>query len=354
MPQIPILPAILSGGAGTRLWPASTSERPKQFHAFAGERTLFQDTVLRVTGAHGDLAFQPPLVLANARHADLIEAQLDAVSIAPAGVVLEPMGRNTAAAALIAAAFAEAHMPGALVLLLPADHVIADRGAFLDVIARAAGVARTRIVTFGITPERPETGYGYIKRGAALGEGVYAIDAFREKPDAATAQGYLDAGGYAWNAGMFLFDPGVLIGEFAHAPDIRDAGLAAFNTATRAGARLSLGADAFASVPGAPLDTAIMEKTAKGAVAPCSIGWADLGSWSEIWRLGDKDANGNVVRGDALLADAHNNLVRAEGVRVAIAGADDLIVVASGGTVLIVPRARAQDVKRLWEDAQKR
>lgn len=343
----------MSGGAGTRLWPASTDRKPKQFHALAGEGSLIQETLARVRGETGELSFGAPIILANAAHADLVEAQLAEIGVTPAAVVLEPVGRNTAATGAIAAALGAEIDPDALVLLLPADHVVADMPGFHAAIARAAPIARDRIVTFGIEPTRPETGYGYIKRGEPLSEGVFAIDAFKEKPDAATAQSYLDDGAYAWNAGMFFFNPALMLREFEASRDIRDASLAALNAAHRADSRIALPHGLFSAVPSAPLDIAVMEKTALGAVAPCSVGWADLGAWDEIWRLGDKDENGNVRRGPVVTLDASNNLLRTDGVHIAIAGLDDLIVVAEGGAVVIVPRNRAQDVKHLLALARK-
>jgi mannose-1-phosphate guanylyltransferase/mannose-6-phosphate isomerase len=229
-----ILPAIMSGGAGTRLWPVSTEAAPKQFHVFGAGGSLFSETVRRVSGEAGALSFAPPLVLGNAAHLDLIKTHL--AGAAASAIVLEPVGRNTAAVGAIAAALGEEIDPDALVLLLPADHVIADQSAFLAAIARAAPIARERIVTFGISPDRPETGYGYIKSGAELAAGVFAIESFREKPNLDTAKAYLAEGGYAWNAGMFLFSPRVMLDEFAHAPAIRDGALKALAGAARRGA----------------------------------------------------------------------------------------------------------------------
>lgn len=349
-----IIPAIMSGGAGTRLWPASTAAKPKQFHALSGERTLIQETALRVSGEHGALSFAPPIVLANAAHADLAETQLAEIGRPAAALVLEPLARNTAALGALAAAVAKELEPGALVLLLAADHVIEDVAGFHDVIARAAPAARERIVTFGIAPSRPETGYGYIKRGALLNDGVYAIEAFKEKPALHVAEEYLADGGYSWNAGIFFFNPDVVLREFGAAKDIRDFALAALAQAKRDGARIALDATQFARAPAAPFDIAVMERTALGAVAPCDIGWADIGAWDEIWRLSPKDGAGNALSGTVIALDAKNSLLRANGITVAAAGVEDLIVVAEGDVVVIAPRARAQDVKQLLEAAKAR
>ncbi|GAM97910.1 mannose-1-phosphate guanylyltransferase [alpha proteobacterium U9-1i] len=350
---IRILPAIMSGGSGTRLWPASTEARPKQFHALGGAGTLIGETVARVRGQAGALSFAPPMMQANVSHAELIAEALAAISVQPTAIVLEPAARNTAAVGAIAAALGAELEPEALVLLLPADHQINDRAAFLAAIERAAPFARERIVTFGINPDRPETGYGYIKRGAELGAGVYAIDSFREKPNDATARAYLEHGGYAWNSGMFLFSPRVMLEEFAQSADVRDAALEALRLARRHGVEIRLDETAFNKTPSMPLDIAVMEKTKRGAVAPCDIGWADLGSWDEIWRLSPKDGAGNAVHGKVVTLDADGNLLRADGVTLSVAGVSDLIVIATGDAVLILPRSRAQDVKRLKELAEK-
>ncbi len=349
-----IIPAIMSGGAGTRLWPLSTEAKPKQFHRLGGSATLFAETLSRVRGDVGALSFAPPLVLANGAHAGLVESEMAANGIAPAAIVLEPMARNTAAVAAIAAALAEEIDHKALVLLLPADHVVAKPDAFHAAIERAAPIARERIVTFGITPDRPATGYGYIKRGAELANGVFAIDAFREKPNAAAAQAYLDEGGYVWNAGIFLFNPKVMLQAFAASPDIRDAALASLETAERRGAEIHIGAEAFARVPAQPIDIAVMEKTKHAAVVPCDIGWADIGSWDEMWRLSEQDESGNVRHGESVVIDGSNNLLRSEGVAIYAVGVHDLIVVATPDAVIILPRERAQEVKALRERSAER
>ena len=342
-----IIPAIMSGGAGTRLWPVSTGDRPKQFHVLGGENSLFQATVSRVVGGMGAIEFRAPIVLCNHRYADLVEAELAAAGVEPAAIVLEPAPRNTAAVAAIAAAVAGEVDLDALVLLLPADHLVADTPAFHAAIARGAPFARERIVTFGVTPSRAATGYGYIGIGAQLGDGVFAIDSFREKPSQAVAEQYLADGGHAWNAGIFLFHPRTLLEEFGASADIREGALAALAHANRKGARIVLDAERFTQIRASPLDIAVMEKTARAAVVPCDIGWADVGSWDEIWRLSAKDAAGNVIHGPVVVLDAANNLLRSDGVKICVAGVSDLIVVATPEAIIIVPRDRAQDVKEL-------
>jgi mannose-1-phosphate guanylyltransferase/mannose-6-phosphate isomerase len=347
-----IIPAIMSGGAGTRLWPLSTEASPKQFHALASARTLFAETAARVTGEAGSLSFAPPIVLCNVRHGALARAALDEAGVAPAAIVLEPAPRNTAAVAAVAAAVGAELDPDALVLLLSADHMIGDVAAFHAAIERAAPFALERILTFGVNPSRPATGYGYIKRGAQLGEGVYAIESFREKPDEATAQAYLAEGGYSWNSGMFLFGSRALLEAFDVSADIRDSALKALRYATRAGAEIRLAAS-FEQAPAEPFDTAVMEKATRAAVVPCDMRWADIGSWDEIWRLAPHDAAGNAVQGAVATIEASGNLLHAEGVKLCVAGVSDLIVVATPEAVIVLPRERAQDVKQLRELASR-
>ena len=348
-----IIPAIMSGGAGTRLWPVSTDAKPKQFHALGPAGSPFSETVNRVCGDTGALSFAPPVVLCNLTHLDLVRSSLADIGAVAAAIALEPVARNTAAVAATAAAVASEIDPDALVLLLPADHVIADTAAFLAAIERAMPFAHERIVAFGIRPARAETGYGYIKSGNELGGGAFAIDSFREKPNVETAQRYLAEGGYCWNAGIFLFHPRTLLAEFAASADIRDGALAALSAARRDGAEIHLDPATFAKIPSAPFDIAVMEKTTRGAVVPCDIGWADLGSWDEVWRLSPHDNEGNASCGPVAAIDARGNLLRADGVKVCVAGVSGLIIVATPEAVLVLPRERAQDVKMLREMAAK-
>jgi len=348
-----IIPAIMSGGSGTRLWPSSTDARPKQFHALMGNVPLIVETIARVSGEARGLSFASPIVLCNAMHADLAKQQLAKGGFSPSVVVLEPTGRNTAATAVVAAALGAELDPDALVLLLPADHIIRDRAAFLAALERAAPLAQDRIVTFGITPDRPATGYGYIERGAELADRVYEVARFHEKPDHDTARTYLSKPGFSWNSGMFLFSPRVMLDEFAVTTDIRDGALAALQRAERRGGEILLDATCFAATPSAPLDKAVMEKTRRAAVAPCEIGWADVGAWDEIWRLSEHNGDGNVKQGPVVALDAHNNLLRSDGPKICVAGVNDLVVVATGDVIVIVPRARAEEVKALREMAEK-
>jgi mannose-1-phosphate guanylyltransferase/mannose-6-phosphate isomerase len=344
-----IIPVIMSGGSGTRLWPLSTDARPKQFHALGASRTLIEETASRLRGVHGDLEFLPPVVIAGEGHRDLVAETLSASGITPAAVILEPMGRNTAATAALAATVASSIDPDALVLLTPADHLVADPAAFLAAIKAGAAIARDHIVTFGIAPDRPETGYGYIRRGDQLADGVFAVAAFEEKPQLETAERYLREGGFSWNSGVFFFHPDVMLDEFAAAgaADIREGASAALARGRRNGSEVKLDRALFGAVRAEPIDIAVMQKTKRAAVVPCDIGWADVGSWSELWRLSKQDGQGNATMGSVTLVDGANNLVRAEGVHVSAVGVEDLIIVATKEAVLILPRHRAQEVKSL-------
>lgn len=343
-----IIPVIMSGGSGTRLWPLSTARKPKQFHYLGAERTMIEETVLRFSGEHDGVRFLPPVVIASAAHAELVSEAMAACGVVPSAIILEPRGRNTAATAALAALIAQEIDPEAHVLLAPADHLVSLPDAFVATIRAAAAVLPGRIVTFGINPTGPETGYGYILQGDPLAEGVHAVDAFKEKPELDIARQYLEDGGYSWNSGVFLFSPGMMLEEFAiAAADIREGAAAALARASRKGREILLDAETFAGVRSEAVDRAVMEHTRRAAVAPCDIGWADVGSWAEVWRLSDKDGQGNALAGSVIVEDGANNLVRTDGLHVSIVGLSDLIVIAHGDSILIAPRERAQDVKKV-------
>ena len=343
-----ITPVLLSGGSGTRLWPVSRSLYPKQLLPMTAERTMFQETAIRFAASAG---FAPPLVVCNDEHRFIIASQIQAVGIAPRMIVLEPLGRNTAPAAAVAALILKEQSPNTLMLLAPSDHVIDDAPAFLAAIQIGARAAEQgRLVTFGIRPNRPETGYGYIQRSAELASapGAFAVARFVEKPDRATAEGFVASGDYFWNSGMFLFSPELYLEELSrYAPDI----LTQADKALRQGRRdldfLRLDREAFAAAEATSIDYAVMEHTDKAAVVPADIGWSDVGSWSMLWERGAKDADGNAIVGDALVEDGRNNLIRSEGQLVATVGVDNLIVVATKDAVLVARRDRDQDVKRI-------
>lgn len=344
-----IVPAIMSGGSGTRLWPVSTASRPKQFQQILSSQPMIVETAHRFREPGHGLTFTAPIFVAGEPHRSILQEEVEAAGITPAAIVLEPMGRNTAAAAAVAALVAMEVAPDAKVLLLPADHLIRDLDAFHAAIARTSSVVEDSIVTFGMSPTAPETGFGYIEQGTEITDGVFRIASFKEKPDRETAQGYLDAGGYSWNSGIFFYSPEVLIAEFeALQPELIAQVRQAVQHGRKTGQELLLDADQFAKVESLPVDIAIMEKTQKGAVAPCAIDWADVGSWAEYWRLSEKDNSGNALEGSVIVEDVENALVRAEpGMQVSVCGVSDVIVIATRDNVLVLPRAEAQRVKQL-------
>ncbi|MFQ5562199.1 MAG: mannose-1-phosphate guanylyltransferase/mannose-6-phosphate isomerase [Parvularculaceae bacterium] len=345
-----IQPVIMSGGAGTRLWPLSRRDRPKQFLPLTGERSLFQETVLRVS-SEADAAYAPPVVIGSERHRELIAAQLEEIGVQPAAIILEPFPRNTAAVAAVAAAWtADAHQD-ALVLLTPADHQVADAAGFRAAVAAGARAAESgRIVTLGIKPDAPHTGYGYIQQAEKIAPSVHAIAAFREKPDAATAQTYLADGGYFWNAGVFLYSARTMLAEFRnHAHAIGEAALLALGQAVRDGDVIRLDDAAFSACPADSVDYAIMEKTpAAAVVAPVDAGWSDIGSWTAI----DHDASNDADLVDAV--ECTDCLIHSTGPFVGAIGLDDLIIVATDGAVLVARKDRAQDVKKIVEKLKNR
>ena len=342
-----IVPVILSGGSGTRLWPMSRAERPKQFLALAGDETMFEQTLARVGD---DTMFAAPVVVANRRHAELIEQQLDGKA---ATLILEPAARNTAPAIALAALHAD---PQAPLLVMPSDHVIADVGAFHRAVAAALPlVADGWLATFGITPDAAETGYGYIEMGGPLGAGnsggVRRVARFVEKPDLATAEAMLADGQHVWNGGIFLFRADAYLNALAaHDPEILEAAKLAMARAAYEGATILPDAEAFDASPSDSIDYAVMEKAERVAVVPVSMGWSDLGSWDALHGL---QGGGDAHHGEVIAIDTQNCLLRSDGIRIAAVGISDLIVVASGDSVLIMPKGRSQDVKAVVESLGK-
>ena len=338
-----ITPVILSGGAGTRLWPMSRAEQPKQFLPLTAAHSMFQLTAKRCD----DLSrFNPPIIVAGARHADMIAAQLNAIDIVPGAIILEPCARNTAPAIALAALLVAGDVP---LLVMPSDHVIENEAAFGTAIAAAMPlVDQGWLVTFGITPTGPETGYGYIQTCDVLDEGVHRVSGFTEKPDAARATAMLLEGDYFWNGGIFLFRADAYLENLAlYAPAILTSGQQAMGAAKYDGVQIMPGEGAFAESSSDSIDYAVMEKAERVAVVPVSMGWSDVGSWDALYGLGIKDAGGNVSDGDVTALDTSNCLIRTDGLRIATVGVSDLIIVASGDTILIMPRGRSQDVKAL-------
>ena len=341
----PIVPVILSGGSGTRLWPMSRPERPKQLLALTAEATMLQLTAQRTP--HGE-RFARPVVVANAAHADMIEEQLSGAGVE--ALVLEPMGRNTAPAIALAALAAGGGQ--APLLVMPSDHVIGDIDAFHAAIDAAMPLVEDGwLVTFGITPDAPETGYGWIKIGEGLADGVHRVERFVEKPPRDKAEAMFASGDHAWNGGIFLFRADIFLGTLSvHAPDMLAAAQESMDKARRDGARVWPDADAFAASPSDSIDYAVMEKADRVAVVPVAMGWSDVGSWDALHAISACDTNGNACTGDVVAIDTANCLVRSDsGKRVALVGVEDLIVVAHGDDILVLPRGRSQEVKKIIE-----
>ncbi|MBV9248465.1 MAG: mannose-1-phosphate guanylyltransferase/mannose-6-phosphate isomerase [Acetobacteraceae bacterium] len=342
-----IMPIILSGGSGTRLWPVSRESFPKQLWPLVSDRSLIQETAARAQGP----SFGPPIVVCNQEHRFLIAEQLRAVGITNARIVLEPAGRNSAPAIAAAALLVEQEAPDAVLWMLAADHVIADVPALHRALGSAASAAAAgRFVTFGMQPTAPETGYGYIERGEPLRDesGVYAVARFLEKPDAATAARLIADGRHLWNSGMFVFTARTLLQELeTHAPDVLRAVRRAVDERATDLDFIRLGAEAFTACPAISLDYAVAERTRFAAVVPADIGWSDVGSWSALWELGSQDPAGNVAIGDVLLEESSNCYVRSDGMLAAVVGLQDAVVVVTEDAVLAMHRDCAQDVKKV-------
>lgn len=346
-----IVPVILSGGSGTRLWPVSTSTTPKQFQPLTGGGSMFLQTVERTKDCG---RFAAPLIVCGPAHIAHVEADLVAAGIGDARIIVEPAARNTAPAIALAALAAVADDPAAMILVMPADHVMTNVAAFLDAIeaARPAGDAGA-LATFGIAPSHPETGYGYIAAGdpVAGSPGVRAVRRFVEKPPRDRAEAMLADGGHYWNAGIFLMRADRFLAELERQqPAMAAACAAAMDGAHIDGAQVHPDADAFLSSPSNSIDYAVMEGAGRVVVAPVDPGWSDVGGWAALHDLGVKDETGNVRIGDVIAVDAAGNYLRAcEGRRVAVVGISDLIVVTHGDDILIVPKDRAQEVKAIVE-----
>lgn len=348
-----IIPVILSGGSGTRLWPLSRASKPKQLLSLTDERTMLQLTALRCSDP---ALFDPAIVVGNAAHAEMIEYQLGLEAIPYAMVILEPVARNTAPAIALAALAALDLDEDAILLIMPSDHVIADTGAFIGAVQSALAVVDEGwLCTFGIQPSGPETGYGYIRMGNELGSGVREAEQFVEKPDLATARSYLESGDYVWNGGIFLFRADSYLAALANnAPEIAVAARKSMDAAGKRGKRLHPEPKSFAQSPSDSIDYAVMEKSQSVAVVPVDMGWSDVGSWDALYELAEKTAGSNVHRGDIVSIDSDGCLVHSSGPAVATVGVKDLIVIATGDAVLILPRGSSQDVKKLVDELKSR
>jgi mannose-1-phosphate guanylyltransferase/mannose-6-phosphate isomerase len=352
----PIIPVVLAGGSGTRLWPLSRDLFPKQLIRLTSELTMLQNTVHRLSGLDN---LSAPIIICNEKNRFMTAEQLRAIDVTAEAIILEPVGRNTAPAVAVAALRGLTVHPDAVLMILPADHYIAQGDRFHEALNAGVSLAgKDFLVTFGIIPAAPETGYGYIKKGAPLesrtdsGAGAamtaHAIERFVEKPDLEVAEGYVASGDYCWNSGMFMFKASVVIDELKrYAPDMV---FACENAMAKGQEDLDffrLDPEAFGACPADSIDYAVMEKTDRGAMIPMDAGWNDLGSWEALWQVGGKDAHDNVIKGDVLIHDVKNSYLHSTGRLISAVGLEDHIVVETPDAVLISPRDRVQDVKRL-------
>ncbi len=352
MPEV-VHPVVLSGGAGTRLWPVSRTLYPKQLLPLVSERTMLQESVRRVAGK----GFAPPVVVCNEEHRFLIAGQLRELDIAPSKMVLEPVGRNTAPAAAVAALLLAGDDADAVMLLLPSDHVVEDVSGFLAAVETGLAAAENgALVTFGIPPTGPETGYGYIRRGAAYAgaKGCFRIARFVEKPDLEEARRLVRAGDYHWNSGMFLVRAGRYLEELERLkPEMVECCRRAVAGAVEDLDFLRLEAEAFSGIEPLSIDYAVMEHTERAAVVPVDMGWTDVGSWSALWEMGAKDGDGNVTLGDVIAHDTRDSYIRSEGRLVAALGLENVVVVATDDVVLVMSRDMAQNVRKVVEDVER-
>ena len=339
-----LVPVLLSGGSGTRLWPLSREAYPKQFIPLIGEHSLLQQTALRLRGLPGA---ETPLVVANEEHRFVVAEQLRQVGAAPAALLLEPMGRNTAPAIAVAALQAMAAGDDPVLLVLPSDHVIRDEAGFrAAVLAALPAAEQGALVTFGIVPTAPETGYGYIKAAASAEGGARAVERFVEKPDLATAESYLASGEYFWNSGMFAFRASRYLEELGKTqPAMIERARDALARGKRDSDFLRLDRESFAACPSDSIDYAVMERTQAARVLPIDVGWNDVGSWSALWEVAEQDGDGNAHRGDVLAQDCRNTLALGDKRLVALLGLEDVVVVDTDDAVLVAHRDRVQQVK---------
>ncbi len=340
-----LIPVLLSGGVGSRLWPVSRAARPKQFLPFGGTGSMLQETQRRLEG----LECAPPVVVCNAEHRFMVAEQLRNETTEQATLILEPAGRNTAPAIALAALHVQQAHPEALLLVLPADHHVTDPEAFQRTVVSASEPAQAgRLMTFGVVPTQPETGYGYVRCGEAVSDGIYELAEFVEKPDKETAEAYLASGHYYWNSGMFLFRADRYLDELAlHQPDMLSACEAAMSGAKRDLDFVRPLEEAFLASPSESIDYAVMEHTLKGGVAALDCGWSDVGAWSAMWDISEADATGKVCEGDVLLQDAGGNYVRSESRLVTAIGVRDLVVVETADAVMVGARDQMQSIKQV-------
>ncbi|MCX9462021.1 mannose-1-phosphate guanylyltransferase/mannose-6-phosphate isomerase [Vibrio cholerae] len=340
-----LLPVIMAGGAGSRLWPLSRSLYPKQFISLASDKSMLQETITRLSG----LEHQAPLLICNQEHRFIVAEQLRQQRIKHGGIVLEPVGRNTAPAIALAALHATKHGDDPLLLVLAADHVIQNQAAFTKAVKNAVKPAEQgMLVTFGIVPTAPETGYGYIKQGEVVGETAYRVARFVEKPNLATAEQYLASGEYYWNSGMFLFKASRYLKELkAHRPDILHACELAMQGARGDLDFVRIEEASFTECPEDSIDYAVMEKTQDALVVPMDAGWSDVGSFSALWEVSPKDSQGNVMVGDVIAEQTRNSYIYAQNKLVSTVGVDNLVIIETKDAVLVANKDKVQDVKNV-------
>ena len=357
MKKILVQPVIMCGGSGSRLWPLSRAGFPKQFLSLTGDESLFQQAVGRLRALAGErIALRDPLMVGNEEHRFLVLEQLREIGVSAAALLLEPVGRNTAPAMTLAALAAVAGGDDPVLVVTPADQTVADPQAFTAALQQAVGeAAQGRVVVLGITPESPETGYGYIQAGQSTDGGACPVSRFVEKPDEATAKTYLAAGNYTWNSGMFVVRASVWLQVLLrYRADIAGATEAAWNTRTTDDRFVRPGKAEFSAIPSESVDYAVMEPLSGDAqqpgilrMVPLSAGWNDLGAWDAVWKASPRDAAGNATHGDTLLVDSSNSLVHASHRLVSVVGLDDVVVVETADAVLVTHRSRSQDVKKV-------
>ena len=348
-----IIPVILSGGSGTRLWPLSRKEYPKQYLPLAGDNTMLQETILRLNGLD---SLADPIIVCNADHRFLVAEQCQQIDIKNPTILLEPVGRNTAPAIAAAALQSLKTSDDTVLLVLSADHVIQDIDAFHEAINIASNQAQEgKLATFGIVPTDANTGYGYIKSSKNNTDGAYKVEEFVEKPDLETAQAYLDQGNYLWNSGMFMFKAETLIDELtAHSPDIVKAVSSAVKNATQDLDFIRLEEQSFSLSPGDSIDYALMEKSNNVVVVPLDAGWSDVGSWSTLYDIGVKDSSGNVLKGDVIAKDTTNTYIYASHHMVTTVGVDNLVVIDTPDATFIASQDKAHEVKSIVKSLQKK
>ena len=346
-----IVPVILSGGSGTRLWPLSRKQYPKQYLPLAGDNTMLQETILRLNGLEN---LTDPIIVCNADHRFLVAEQCQQIDIKNPTILLEPIGRNTAPAIAAAALQSIKDTNDAVLLVLSADHVIQDVEAFHQAINIASNQARSgKLATFGIVPTDANTGYGYIKSSKDNADGAYKVEEFVEKPDLQTAQSYLEQGNYLWNSGMFMFKIDTFISELTtHSPDIVKSVNNAINNAEQDLDFIRLDKQAFESSPSDSIDYALMEKSDNVVVVPLDAQWNDIGDWSALYDIGTKDNNGNVIQGDVFTEETTNTYINANHHMVATIGVQDLVIVDTSNATLISTKDKAQEVKKIVEQLQ--